>query len=73
MDFVFNLGGPFIGEIVSQGQVDYDEGVGEAVWIDDTAAKYHRRKDCSGMDAAYQVSLERAIKLGRTACKKCFR
>lgn len=45
----------------------------EMVWIDDTAAKYHRKPDCSGMDHAYQVSIADAEALGRTPCKKCYR
>lgn len=42
------------------------------VWIDDTAAHYHRRKNCSNMDHPYRVTLEEAKKLGRTACKDCY-
>lgn len=59
--------------LVIKGQVDYDNGTGQKVWIDMTAAKYHLRRDCSGMDDAFQVSVEKARELGRTACKKCFR
>ncbi len=59
--------------LVIKGQVDYDNGTGQKVWIDLTAAKYHLRRDCSGMDNAFQVSVEKARELGRTACKKCFK
>ena len=45
----------------------------EVVWIDDTAAKYHLKQDCSGMDNAYQVSISDAQALGKTPCGKCFR
>ena len=59
--------------LVVQGQVRYDYGTGRRVWIDATAKKYHDQSDCSGMDAAFQVSIEMAEELGRTACKKCVR
>ena len=45
----------------------------EMVWVDDTAAKYHRKSDCSGMDAAYQVTKEEAEAMGKTPCKRCYR
>lgn len=41
------------------------------VWVDDTAAKFHTKSDCSGMDHAYQVTLSQAKSMGKTACKKC--
>jgi hypothetical protein len=45
----------------------------QMVWVDDTAKKYHRKSDCSGMDAAYEVTKEVAESMGKTPCKKCFR
>lgn len=45
----------------------------EMVWVDDSAAKYHRKSDCSGMDAAYQVTREEAEAMGKTPCKRCYR
>ena len=45
----------------------------EMVWVDDSAAKYHRKSDCSGMDAAYQVTKEEAEAMGKTPCKRCYR
>lgn len=45
----------------------------DMVWVDDTAAKYHRKSNCSGMDNAYQVTREQAESMGKEACKKCFR
>ena len=43
------------------------------VWIDDTGKKYHSKPTCSNMDAPYQVTLEKAISMGRDACKKCYK
>lgn len=45
----------------------------EMVWVDDSAAKYHEKSDCSGMDAAYQVTKEEAEAMGKTPCKRCYR
>ena len=45
----------------------------EMVWVDDSAAKYHEKSDCSGMDAAYQVTKEKAEAMGKTPCKRCYR
>lgn len=45
----------------------------EMVWVDDSAAKYHKKSDCSGMDAAYQVSKEEAEAMGKTPCKRCYK
>lgn len=45
----------------------------EMVWVDDTAARYHRKSDCSGMDAAYQVPKSEAEAMGKTPCGKCYR
>lgn len=45
----------------------------EMVWVDDTAAKYHKKSDCSGMDAAYQVSKSEAEAMGKTPCGRCYR
>lgn len=42
------------------------------VWVDDTAARYHRKSDCSGMDAAYQVTIEQAEAMGKTPCGRCY-
>lgn len=45
----------------------------EMVWVDDTAARYHKKSDCSGMDAAYQVSKSEAEAMGKTPCGRCYR
>lgn len=42
------------------------------VWVDDTAKKYHKKNGC-GMDNAYQVTLEEALAMGKTACKRCYK
>lgn len=42
------------------------------VWIDDTAAKYHKKDGC-GMDNAYQVTLEEALQKGKTPCGRCYK
>lgn len=44
----------------------------QMVWINDTATKYHRKSDCSGMLNARQVTEEEALSLGKTACKRCY-
>ena len=41
------------------------------VWIDDTAAKYHKTNGC-GMDNAYQVTIEEAESKGKTPCGRCY-
>lgn len=43
------------------------------VWVDDTAVRYHLKSDCSGMDAAYQVTIEQAEAMGKTPCGRCYR
>lgn len=42
------------------------------VWIDDTAARYHKKNGC-GMNNAYQVTLDEAIAKGKTPCKRCYK
>lgn len=44
----------------------------QMVWVDDTAAKYHSKPNCSGMDAAYQVTKSEAEAMGKTPCKRCY-
>lgn len=41
------------------------------VWVDDTAAKYHKKNGC-GMNNAYQVSIDRAIAMGKEPCGRCY-
>lgn len=45
----------------------------ELVWIDDSAARYHLKSDCSGMDNARQVPVSEAQSLGKTPCGRCYR
>lgn len=47
-------------------------GGSKLVWVDDTAKRYHRENGC-GMDNAYQVTLDEAIAMGKTPCKRCYR
>lgn len=42
------------------------------VWIVSTGKKYHKKSTCSNMKGSYQVSLKRAIAMGRGPCKKCY-
>ncbi len=42
------------------------------VWISSTGKKYHKKSTCSNMKGPYQVSLKRAIAMGRGPCKKCY-
>lgn len=41
------------------------------VWVDDTAAKYHKKNGC-GMNNAYQVSIDQAIAMGKEPCGRCY-
>lgn len=49
------------------------ESILNLVWVDDTAARYHLKSDCSGMDDAYQVTIEQAEAMGKTPCGRCYR
>lgn len=42
------------------------------VWVCETGKKYHSHSGCSGMENPWQVSLEEAKGMGKTACKKCY-
>lgn len=42
------------------------------VWVCETGKKYHSHSGCSGMENPWQVSLEEAKGMGKSACKKCF-
>lgn len=42
------------------------------VWVDDTAARYHKKNGC-GMDNSYQVTLDQAIAMGKTPCGRCYK
>lgn len=53
-------------------QTEQSQSTETLVWVDDTAARYHRRSDCSGMDAAYQVTIEQAEAMGKTPCGRCY-
>ena len=46
----------------------------QMVWIDDTAPKYHSSASPNHfkMDAPKQVTLQEALNMGKTACKKCY-
>ena len=44
----------------------------EQVWINESGKKYHKTSDCSGMEGAYQVTKDQAIKIGKEPCKKCY-
>lgn len=52
---------------------NYDPSV-QMVWIDDTAPKYHSSASPNHfkMDAPKQVTLQEALDMGKTACKKCY-
>lgn len=45
---------------------------GGMVWIPQKGSKYHSHSGCSGMKNPSQVTLDKAISLGYTACKKCY-
>lgn len=42
------------------------------VWVSADGDKYHRYSDCSGMKDAYLVTVDSAVSMGRTACKRCY-
>ena len=44
---------------------------GGMVWIPNSGSKYHSRSGCSNMKNPRQVTLDKAISLGYTPCKKC--
>ena len=46
----------------------------QMVWVDDTAPKYHSSPypNHFKMDAPKQVTLQEALDMGKTACKKCY-
>ena len=46
--------------------------VGGQVWLSATGTKYHSKPNCSGMDAAYQVTKSEAEAMGKTPCKRCY-
>ena len=41
------------------------------VWIPESGTKYHSKASCSGMKNPAQVTLDEAIAMGYTACKRC--
>ena len=48
-------------------------GSSEMVWIPRTGQRYHRKENCSGMKNPSYVTIEEAIRLGFTPCKKCYK
>ena len=42
------------------------------VWVDNSAKRYHKKNGC-GMDNPYQVTLDQAIAMGKTPCKRCYK
>ena len=42
------------------------------VWIPNSGSKYHKSSDCSNMKNPKQVTLDQAISMGYTPCKKCY-
>ena len=45
----------------------------EMVWIPRTGQRYHRKENCSNMKNPSYVTIEEAIRLGFTPCKKCYK
>lgn len=54
-------------------QTSTDSDNSPMVWISFTGKKYHKKSTCSNMKGSSQVSLKRAISMGRDACKKCYK
>ena len=60
-------------QIVEESPTQSASDQSEMVWVDDTAEKYHRKQDCSGMDNAYQVTKEQAESMGKGPCGRCYK
>lgn len=56
-----------------QGKAKKSSGSGQLVWIPNSGKRYHSNKNCSNMKNPTQVTIEEAINLGFTPCKKCFK
>ena len=60
-------------EPVVEATATSDEGGSSTmVWIPQTGKKYHSKSSCSNMKNPSEVTIEKAQKLGFTACKKCW-
>lgn len=46
--------------------------IGDEVWIPNSGSKYHKSSGCSNMKNPKQVTLDQAINMGYTPCKKCY-
>ncbi len=46
---------------------------GLAAYISPSGGKYHKKPNCSSMDAALTVTVEEAAAAGFEPCKKCFK
>lgn len=55
-------------------EVEEEKPVGDEVWLSATGDKYHRINNCGRMnpDNASKVSLEEALRRGKTKCSKCY-
>lgn len=49
-----------------------EEPTGEMVWITDGGSKYHNDPSCSNMKNPSEVTIERAVELGKEPCSKCY-
>ena len=50
----------------------HEDTVGNLVWVPTKGGKkYHSRSGCSNMEGPMQVTVEHAVGLGYTACKRC--
>ena len=48
------------------------QNVEKMVWIPQSGKKYHSNSACSGMKNPTKVTVEKAVSLGFTPCKKCY-
>ena len=48
------------------------QNVEKMVWIPQSGKKYHSNSACSGMKNPTKVTVEKAMSLGFTPCKKCY-
>ncbi len=48
------------------------QNVEKMVWIPQSGKKYHSNSACSGMKNPTEVTVEKAVNLGFTPCKKCY-
>lgn len=57
---------------VTSSKENVTQNVEKMVWIPQSGKKYHSNSACSGMKNPTKVTVEKAVSLGFTPCKKCY-